>query len=213
MGFQSEFGVGSTFAFFAKTHKVATPVTSHAGPELKTKTSFVNVAPSPGPQHAFLCDGQPVEDDGSRKSQKSGLHVLLVEDNLINQKVLGKQLRKRGFEVSIANHGEEALAHLQETRLWAANKGEGRSLTVVLMDVEMPIMDGMTCVRRIRELQSEGAITAHVPVIAITANARSQQIDNAMAAGMDHVVSKPFRMPELVGLIDRIGVVPQGEPT
>jgi CheY-like chemotaxis protein len=58
-------------------------------------------------------------------------------------------------------------------------------------------MDGLTCVRRIRELQQEGVIHGHVPVIAVTANVRSEQVAVALKAGMDDVISKPFRIPEL----------------
>lgn len=59
-------------------------------------------------------------------------------------------------------------------------------------------MDGLTCVRRIREHEQAGQIVGHVPVIAITANARSEQINIAMDAGMDTVVTKPFRIPDLI---------------
>jgi CheY-like chemotaxis protein len=62
----------------------------------------------------------------------------------------------------------------------------------------MPVMDGLTCVRRIREYEATGQIISHIPVIAITANARSEQINIAMEAGMDTVVTKPFRIPDLV---------------
>jgi CheY-like chemotaxis protein len=58
-------------------------------------------------------------------------------------------------------------------------------------------MDGLTCVRRIRELQQEGVVRGHVPVIAVTANVRSEQVEVALKAGMDDVISKPFRIPEL----------------
>lgn len=59
-------------------------------------------------------------------------------------------------------------------------------------------MDGLTCIRHIRKKQLSGEILGHVPVIAVTANARSEQINSAIAAGMDEVVTKPFRIPELV---------------
>jgi CheY-like chemotaxis protein len=71
-------------------------------------------------------------------------------------------------------------------------------LSIVLLDLEMPTMDGLTCIRHIREKQLRGEILGHVPVIAVTANARSEQINSAIAAGMDEVVTKPFRIPELL---------------
>lgn len=58
-------------------------------------------------------------------------------------------------------------------------------------------MDGLTCVRRIRELEQQGVVKGHVPVIAVTANVRSEQVDIAVKAGMNNVISKPFRVPEL----------------
>lgn len=105
-------------------------------------------------------------------------------DNLVNQRVLAKQLRKLGAIVDVANHGVEALSHLELTKHWTAPKTSERELNVILMDWEMPVMDGVTCARRIRELQGDGSIRAHIPIIGTTANARATQIDEALAAGM-----------------------------
>lgn len=71
-------------------------------------------------------------------------------------------------------------------------------LSIILLDWEMPVMDGLTCIRHIRERQQAGTIRAHIPVIGVTANARSEQIAVAIGAGMDQVVTKPFRIPDLV---------------
>lgn len=112
------------------------------------------------------------------------LAILIVEDNLVNQRVLCKQLRSYGHVVYTANHGGEAIAFLQESNFWKHQTKTGKPLSVVLMDTEMPIMDGLTCVRKVRELQREGSIIGHVPIISATANARSEQIEVATAAGM-----------------------------
>jgi CheY-like chemotaxis protein len=64
-------------------------------------------------------------------------------------------------------------------------------------------MDGLTCVRHIRELQQECVVHGHVPVIAVTANVRSEQVKVALEAGMDDVISKPFRIPELCACIQK----------
>ncbi len=117
------------------------------------------------------------------KDKASNYEVLLVEDNLVNQKVLGKQLKKVGCVVHVANHGGEALSFLKTSNLWRDN-AKGQTLDIVLMDLEMPVMDGLTCARQIRELQSQGTLTRHVPIIAVTANARKEQIEISMAAGM-----------------------------
>lgn len=122
----------------------------------------------------------------------------------MNQKVLKKQLVKLGYEVQIANHGVEALDFLATTKHARSRQEDGVELSVVLMDLEMPVMNGLECVARIRTLQREGAFVQHIPVIAITANARTEQIKQAIEAGMDEVVPKPFRVPELVARIEMV---------
>lgn len=138
---------------------------------------------------------------------------------------MSQQLRRLGCTVHVANHGLEALDFLRRTSFWAdrppptQNHEEAPSprtlphsdivpLSVVLMDLEMPVLGGLETVKRIRNLQHEGAIIGHVPIIAVTANARSEQIAVAIDHGMDSVVTKPFRIPELVpqmeGLVKRV---------
>ncbi|KAJ4351033.1 hypothetical protein N0V95_004204 [Ascochyta clinopodiicola] len=152
--------------------------------------------------------------NGAEKSRASGintperaivdsnLHILIVEDNLVNQRVLAKQLRNVGMHVAVANHGGEALEYLRSTNYCRAD-GSGNELTLILMDWEMPVMDGLTCVANIRKLQEQGVVTEHVPVIAVTANVRSEQVETALQAGMDDVISKPFRIPELRACIQK----------
>jgi CheY-like chemotaxis protein len=77
-------------------------------------------------------------------------------------------------------------------------------LGVVLMDKEMPTMDGLQCTSKIRELEQAGDFRCHIPIIAVTANARSEQIATLLAAGMDDVVSKPFRIGELIPKIEEL---------
>lgn len=107
---------------------------------------------------------------------------------------MSKQLQKVGCIVHVANHGVECLRFLEQSSFCAADT----PLSVILLDLEMPTMDGLTCIRHIREQQLSGKISGHVPVIAVTANARSEQISTAIDCGMDRVVTKPFRIPELV---------------
>lgn len=156
------------------------------------------------------------------KSIPETMHVLVVEDNLVNQKVLAKQLRNMGCVVSVANHGHEALDFLPKTTHWdhdrrrslhrkssgympSVDKALRKSndedmpikLSLILMDWEMPICNGLTAVTRIRQLEEDGFLNARIPVIGVTANVRQQQIQTAIAAGMDDVVGKPFRVAEL----------------
>jgi CheY-like chemotaxis protein len=74
------------------------------------------------------------------------------------------------------------------------------------MDKEMPVMDGLQCTSQIREFEAQGLLKSHVPIIAVTANARSEQIATLFAAGMDDVVSKPFRIGELIPKIEELSL-------
>lgn len=89
------------------------------------------------------------------------------QDNLINQKVMSQQLRKAKCIVHVANHGADALLFLKTTTFAKDCGPHATPLSIVLMDVEMPVMDGLTCVRKIREWQKSGKLTRPVPVIAV----------------------------------------------
>ena len=112
------------------------------------------------------------------------VHVLIVEDNIINQTVLKKQLIAQKWVVHVANHGGEALDFLRRSRFLRGSESSGEELSVVLMDQEMPIMDGLTCVKLIRNMEKSGELVAHIPIIAVTANARSEQVKVLEDAGM-----------------------------
>lgn len=95
------------------------------------------------------------------------LHVLVVEDNLINQQVFAKQLRQKGCIVHIANHGADALLALKKSTFAKDSGPHATPLSLVLLDLEMPVMDGLTCIKKIREWQKSGVLTRPVPVIAV----------------------------------------------
>jgi CheY-like chemotaxis protein len=126
----------------------------------------------------------------------------LTQVDTVNQRVLQTQFKNLGFRVHVANNGQEALNFVQESRMWWDKAKTGQLLSLVLMDIEMPVMNGIEATQNIRRFQAEGLLTEHVPIIAITANARSEQISVAKASGMDDVVSKPFRIPDLVTTIE-----------
>jgi CheY-like chemotaxis protein len=205
IGVSSQAGVGSTFAFFIRARRCnvpATPqsLTSHSI-DMKAQSKLI----SPAALEQIQNGGGPttISDKKIAQIPPTPKHILIVEDNIVNQKVLSKQLRSAGCIVHVANHGKEALTFLSTSRFWTGLETTGTELSIVLMDLEMPVMDSLTCVREIRRLQTEGSIVEHVPVIAVTANARSEQISMAKEAGMDSVVTKPFRIPELLPEIER----------
>lgn len=205
IGVASERGVGSTFAFYVKARKaesfsedtpIATtinslrsssnsPITieSHSNSSGKAVHRSNNTTNNRGPRHVTPTVSSPDLPPSKSPIDHSKLKVLIVEDNLVNQKVLQKQLRNRGFMTELANHGGEALEILRTSNYWSG-MDRGIDLAVILMDLEMPVMDGLTCARMIREYEADGTIVRHVPIIAVTANARLEQIETAMAAGM-----------------------------
>jgi signal transduction histidine kinase/ActR/RegA family two-component response regulator len=112
-------------------------------------------------------------------------HVLLVEDNRINQMVATRMLSKLGLTYDVANHGGESLQRLQE-----------RDYDLILMDMEMPEMDGPEATRRIRAMEAETG-KKRIPIIAMTANAMHEDRDRCLASGMDDHVPKPVEMNKL----------------
>ena len=109
----------------------------------------------------------PPPPSGPAPFSMASLRVLIVEDNEVNQRVLSKQLRNLGAMVGVANHGGECIEFLQRTRHWAGHESGGEDLGIILMDLEMPVMDGLTCTREIRRLEGEGTLVRHLPVIAV----------------------------------------------
>ncbi|KAK6340009.1 hypothetical protein TWF730_001786 [Orbilia blumenaviensis] len=146
----------------------------------------------------------PVDSRTPDSRRLEGYKVLVVEDNLVNQNVIRKQLQKLGCQTHVANHGLEALEKVMQSNLYMKATGDAYDLTVILMDVEMPVMDGLKATGEIRKLEAEGSLVRRIPIIAVTANARPEQIKQMKEAGMDDVLSKPFRIPELVKKLEGV---------
>ena len=129
-----------------------------------------------------------IHDLAERRGRR--LRLLVVDDNPVNRKLLDIMLGKLGHAVATATNGAEALDALDEG-----------SFDAVLMDVQMPVMDGITATRRIRERVPP---TGAVPIIAITANAMQGDDDACRAAGMDGYVPKPVERARLVAELERL---------
>lgn len=214
IGVSSESGVGSTFAFFVRAQRCPPPC-----PKSPSRSPGADASPSTRKRshasvlatetaHAHVTSdfaGLKASSITSRAATAAqDQHLLVVEDNLVNQKVMSKQLERAGYSVHVANHGAEALSHILASRFCKSAAAGGAPLDVVLMDVEMPVMDGLACARRIRQMEESGEVSGHVPVIAVTANARGEQQRMAIEAGMDAVVTKPFTMLELLPELERV---------
>jgi len=124
----------------------------------------------------------------------AGKRALVVEDNEINRMIVVSILEGRGCELTEACDGQEALAAFE-------NSPPGH-FDLILMDIQMPVMDGYEATRRIRALPRPDA--AAVPIIAMTANAFREDIERALAAGMNDVVTKPLDMKLLLQKIERV---------
>ncbi|CED83965.1 response regulator receiver sensor signal transduction histidine kinase [Phaffia rhodozyma] len=118
--------------------------------------------------------------------------VLIVEDNLINQKVLRRQLVKAQLMADVADNGQIGID------LIMAAAALGFQYSVILMDLEMPVMDGLTAIRKIREMEASGELAQRNTVYALTGNARQGQIEQALQMGMDEVIIKPYRIDDLL---------------
>ena len=119
------------------------------------------------------------------------LRILLAEDTLANRKVIVYALSKRGHEVDVAGTGAEALELVQR-----------RDFDLVLMDVQMPVMDGLEATAAIRKLDDPKRAT--LPIIAMTAHAYKSDQERCLAAGMDAYISKPVNRQELIEMVERL---------
>ncbi|HEY9766501.1 MAG TPA: ATP-binding protein [Chroococcales cyanobacterium] len=129
--------------------------------------------------------------------QTRPLRILLAEDNAVNQRVAVRMLEKRGHSVFLANNGQEALA------AWSAG-----NFDLVLMDVMMPLMNGLVATRTIREAEKKTQARLknlpRTPIIALTANAMKGDAEECLAAGMDGYISKPIELSLLLREIARL---------
>jgi CheY-like chemotaxis protein len=133
----------------------------------------------------------PIVTSGSLSRPFSG-RVLLVEDNVVNQKVGQRFLERLGCEVVLAENGQEAVDAWQS--------GDFR---LVLMDVQMPVMDGYTATRQIRELERGRSRT---PIVALTANAMTGQLERCLQCSMDGLLTKPLEPARLEEVLERFGL-------
>ncbi|ARS48613.1 histidine kinase [Ectopseudomonas mendocina] len=139
-------------------------------------------------RHTFHSDTADAQSQAQAQPQRErSARVLLVEDNPVNQMVAKGMLAKLGCQVLVAGHGGEALEAL-----------EREPVDLVLMDCNMPVMDGYEASRRIRA----NGRWPELPIVALTANALSDERERCRAAGMNDYLAKPFRREELAAMLD-----------
>jgi CheY-like chemotaxis protein len=143
---------------------------------------------------AALARSAPAFDPGM--GERLPLRILLAEDNSVNQMLAVRLLRNLGYTADVAGNGVEAVDAV-----------ESGAYDVILMDVQMPEMDGLEATREIRSRTAGNGPR----IVAMTANAMAEDREECLAAGMDDYVSKPIRVDELVAALERTAS-PMGEP-
>ena len=145
--------------------------------------------------HAYSGDALPAPSavpSAYPTASLRGYRILLVEDNPVNQRVAQRLLEKMAAGVTLANNGAEALERFAEA-----------SFDAVLMDCQMPVMDGFTAATRIREAEAQSGNGKRVPIIALTANVMNEDRERCLAAGMDAHLGKPIVPSRLVDCLER----------
>ncbi len=173
---------------------------SYSGGEYSYSTSYnqatINISlpfRKPAPERGFSTASPKIaelrKEAGSKKEMRD-LNVLLVEDNMINQKITFLTLKPLVKSIDTANNGKEALDKVARTQY-----------DIILMDIQMPVMNGLIASEKIRAL--EKSTGSHVPIIAITANAMLGDKEKCISAGMDDYISKPFQPAALIEKIKK----------
>ena len=185
----SAVGAGSTF-----TVRLQLPIGKRKS-EAHAVAPRVDALAAPVPQAPQGQAAQPVQQATTHKSevpaqaqgQASAMRVLVAEDHPINQKLVGVLLARMGCQTCFCENGLLAVEQVQQ-----------QDFDLVLMDVNMPVMDGLTAIRRIRAMPGD---VARVPIVVLTADVMNEARDRAMAAGADAFVSKPVNLDQLRGIV------------
>jgi two-component system sensor histidine kinase/response regulator len=148
---------------------------------------------------ADLKPKSPAVRSQSLGGSPNDLRILVAEDNAVNRQLIKRLLEKRGHIVLVAENGREAL-NLLETANWSG-------IDVILMDIQMPEMDGLQATALIRE--HEKLTGSHLPIVAITAHVMANDREKCLEAGMDGYVSKPLDAKTLFAAVDKVVPVSQ----
>ncbi len=146
--------------------------------------------------HAVLNKAKPetyLVTRHSLKEDETPFRILVAEDNRVNQKLMLSVLKKAGFEVELAANGQEAVELFKQ-----------KSFDLILMDMQMPVMDGYQATREIRKIESKRG--SHTPIFALTASDDPREIQGALKAGMDQVLPKPLNLTVLKEKIAEINL-------
>ena len=188
---ESELGKGSRFTFTARVERALEPAPKEAPAPA--------AAPDPKPIPAKPATVVAAPELKSAQAV-TPLSILLAEDNPVNQRLAAKLLQKRGHSVVVAANGAEAVAAF-----------ERQAFDLVLMDVQMPEMNGFEATAEIRS--RERLTGAHIPIVALTAHAMNGDRERCLEAGMDGYLAKPVNPADLYAAIEGAVVANASLPT
>ena len=182
-------------------HSLGTILIGRIGEEVSALTAWKDACfiTSPVTQKALRACIREIENttrthtDATNTSggpYRLGLNILVAEDNLVNQEVTLSMLDALGCEATVCINGQEVLQTL----------GQQHNFDLILMDCEMPVLDGYETTRRIRKREEQDG-TGHLPIIALTSHALDQDRERALDSGMDDYLSKPFKLKELAQVL------------
>ncbi len=166
---------------------------------IKQTQLFRSIAGLMGEEHVAETANQVEPSDPHKltEPEKTPLDILLVEDNVFNQKVAIFNLKKFNHRVDLAENGRAAIERFSN-----------RHYDLVLMDIQMPVMDGYEATQAIRKIEHEKSMqtgaTIHTPIVAMTANAMTEDVDRSYKAGMDAHLSKPFNSEKFISVVHDI---------
>jgi CheY-like chemotaxis protein len=167
--------------------------------EVGQGTSFQVDLPLPHLGEEVPAAARPESRSASASGATMAVKVLAAEDNTVNQLVLKTILHQVGADLTVVDDGEQAV------EAW-----EREAWDVILMDVQMPVMDGPTAARRIR-LREREIGRARTPIVALTANVMTHQTADYLAAGMDDCVAKPIQVAALLDVLAAVCAGPAGQ--
>jgi PAS domain S-box-containing protein len=134
-----------------------------------------------------------IKETAIKESETNNFHILVVEDNILNQRVVGTTLQRNGYTYDVAENGQAAV-----------DKFINNTFDLIIMDIQMPVMDGYEATQKIRIHESEMPDRKKTKIIALTANATKEDHERCLEVGMDDYMTKPFRFKELSNIIAKL---------
>ncbi|ESA43824.1 autoinducer 2 sensor kinase/phosphatase luxQ, variant [Neurospora crassa OR74A] len=205
-------GTTATFWIPFKKPQKAQSITGPLSDRLQSETSVSCNCPAPADQESGALSGEQrsawrqsstslsptTSQEELSMPDRSKIFILVVEDNEINQQIAIRTIRKLGFQVAAAWNGKEALEYLSK-----ASTGKTRKPDIILMDVQMPLIDGYLCTHLLRHHAPYRSYVRDVPIVAMTASAIQGDKEKCKRAGMDDYLSKPVKRTTLERMLLR----------